>query len=165
MPSTFRMTSCLCVDDNAIVFVTDSFFVICRCCYIRLKKSRSNPIKSPAPSFVASRSRPHQIVPEFEEKLKNNERNVLFVAASDAKALKVALENCGCLDKTYRMTKASDSATIENPKRPHIAVPVTAEGLDKMYQGDVAWSTLVVGSGKQEMPLSTSVMARKKKQR
>lgn len=137
--------------------------VINRCCYIRLEKSQWSPFKSTALPFVVSRSHPHQIIPDFEEKLKNNERNVLFVAASDAKALKTALEEVGYLDKTYRMSKASDSSSIQNPRRPHIAVPVTKEGLDKMYQGEVAWATFVVGTGKQEMPLSTAVMARKKK--
>ena len=90
-----------------------------------------------------------------------NERDVFYVAASDAKALKTALEKDGLLDKAYRMTQASKNAPIEHPEKTHIAVPVKKQGLATLEEGEAQWVGLVVGTGKQEVPLSTLLMARK----
>ena len=91
--------------------------------------------------------------------------DVLYVTNKDAKTLKTALESDSLLDKTFRMTKAD--AKLWNPKM-HIAVPVVPRCLKVMQGGDLspppAWLSLVIGTGKQEVPFSSVVLSQHKKQ-
>ena len=93
----------------------------------------------------------------------DNERDVLFVASSNAKALKTALEETGFLDKNFRMTKASENTTLPRSESGCIAVPVTKECLIKLEEGNVQWANLVVGQGKQVVPFSAVCLAKQGK--
>jgi hypothetical protein len=154
-----------------MVVSNDATFVsnVRRCCHLRLERVKKGPQKlmrfhkfrmdTPIVEFI--RSGMSTSIQGKDEYNAENERDVFFVAASDAKALKTALEKDGLLDKAYRMTQASQNSPIEHLEKTHIAIPVKKEGFTKLEEGEAEWIGLVVGTGKQEVPLSTSVMARK----
>ena len=78
---------------------------------------------------------------------------------SDAKALKVALQSKGWLDRKYRMTKLKEVGKI--------AVPVTKEGLDVLTASslpaeEVGLNQYIQGIGMETMPLSTAQFAANK---
>lgn len=104
---------------------------------------------------------------------------VVYVTKQNAKALKTELERLDMLDKRFRMTPViigqnedqEDSSAISV-----IAVPITLAchlvlaahtggGSTSSISEHALWLSLVEGTGDENMPLSTSQFAKKKKRR
>jgi hypothetical protein len=92
--------------------------------------------------------------------------DVVFVRKQNAKTVKTAMEKLNFLDKRYRMTPVSDES-VEDGKE--IAVPITEDFLHLLSNETAlkeefdSWISLLEGSGRQEMPFSTSQFANAKK--
>ncbi|CAB9501401.1 synthesizing protein 2/3/4 [Seminavis robusta] len=107
-----------------------------------------------------------------EKKESPSTTNVVFVRKLKAKRLKTELEKHSFLDKQFRMTPTKDDQLLpDNQPGWEIAVPITNEFLALVscvehfqslpdYEG---WSLLIEGIGTQDMPMSTSQFAKKKK--
>lgn len=81
--------------------------------------------------------------------------NVLYVNRQDAKAVKVALEKKGYLNKQFRMTTAQPSDNSLQDAETFIAIPITIECLDT----EGSWTQYVVSKGKQYCSYSSSFFA------
>ena len=112
---------------------------------------------------------------------------VIYVSKQNAKVLKTELERLDFLDKRFRMTPAAASSrNHEDGDDSHskviaaIAVPVTnsclslavtrngesiSSGCGSSGVDHSLWLSLIEGVGEEEMPLSTSQFAKKKKKK
>ena len=93
------------------------------------------------------------------------ETDVVYVENKNAKSLKIGLEQASFLNRSFRMTRADSSATLQNEK-PHIAVPITHECKERLFgsksvTGKYPWSSLISARGRQKVPFSTSVLGRR----
>ena len=102
---------------------------------------------------------------------------VVFVGKQNAKLVKTELEKLSFLDKRFRMTPVTSTAipsSSDNAAGKEIAVPITNECMNVLASANasnstdehlLSWVALVEGTGKQEMPFSTSQFARKRKEK
>ena len=81
---------------------------------------------------------------------------VVYVRKSNAKALKMALEQAQLLHKSFRMTKASNNAMEGGRGGEMIAIPVS-DMFDRSAK-DGSWLAYIETCGFQECPYSTSVL-------
>lgn len=126
---------------------------------VKIPSVKAVPIATTKPS---SPKRPQ--VSKTDERKDSSTTNVLYVSAANAKTLKNALEEAGHLDKQYRMTKAESGPSLKDALGI-IAVPITRECLTALEDSDgelPEWYSLVITTGKQEVPFSTAVLGRQK---
>jgi len=101
---------------------------------------------------------------------KNPQTHVVYVSKENAKRLKTELEKLSLLDKRFRMTPACGKGDDDGLQgnQGHIAVPITDECmalLSSRTDNNESWYSLVEAVGTQQMPLSTSQFASKKKKK
>ena len=90
--------------------------------------------------------------------------NVLYVSPKDARQMKNSLQQRGWLEKRYRMIKVQrtqdgDSDTDVLPKQM-IAIPVSVP----FSEAIAIFGEMILRTGEEELPLSTSQYASKSKQ-
>uniref|UniRef100_A0A7S4TAT0 tRNA(Phe) 7-[(3-amino-3-carboxypropyl)-4-demethylwyosine(37)-N(4)]-methyltransferase n=1 Tax=Ditylum brightwellii TaxID=49249 RepID=A0A7S4TAT0_9STRA len=140
------------------------------------KKSSSNTNKIQQRNITVTRTKD---LPSIDNSNNKTPTNVLYVLNKNAKTLKNELENHSFLDKTYRMIKA-DSAVAASVglmnSCSYIAVPITDACLTSLSQqkqkqqddengvndSSFSWLSLVAATGSQNVPYSSSFMAKMK---
>jgi hypothetical protein len=91
--------------------------------------------------------------------------DVLYVDRRNAKKAKTMLEEASWLDKRHRMFPADSHAPILDVEKC-IALPVSESclfALDAMETGSINLGKIIIGRGKQSMPLSTAAYANQAK--
>uniref|UniRef100_A0A8J9SGE2 tRNA(Phe) 7-[(3-amino-3-carboxypropyl)-4-demethylwyosine(37)-N(4)]-methyltransferase n=1 Tax=Phaeodactylum tricornutum TaxID=2850 RepID=A0A8J9SGE2_PHATR len=91
--------------------------------------------------------------------------DVLYVDRRNAKKAKTMLEEASWLDKRHRMFPADSHAPILDVEKC-IALPVLESclfALDAMETGSINLGKIIIGRGKQSMPLSTAAYANQAK--
>lgn len=143
-----------------------TFLVLPRCSSHQVQLGLKSPLSEQRPNLAVreiSQGRPPAI-PTTRSDAKEQETNVLYVAAGNAKTIKTALEEAGYLDKRYRMIKAESGPSLEDPAGI-IAVPVTNECMAALANNEELpdWFSLLVTTGIQKVPFSTAVLGQQMK--
>ena len=85
------------------------------------------------------------------------ECDVIYIDPRDANKVKTELETLGFLDKRYKMV------AVDKDQGKLIALPLTKQ-YDQLAQHSYSFSRLVVASGIEKVPLSSSSTAKMKQQ-
>ena len=129
-------------------------------CYERGANSTIKGIDPSTSGDIRQDSITKKTMPSIGSGVKAGVTNVVYVKKQNANTVKLAMEAMKFLDKGFRMTPVQDL----QEDRKEIAVPISDDFFrllgNETALKEYAWASLLEGSGKQEMPFSTSQFAR-----